>query len=101
MVAESGEVDAVASWHTSARGSSFSTDRMVAELVDTVGRRVDDSGYGYGGGTAAVASAMAEGSEGERQGENGRVQGVRCVMWRRVEASRWRGRRQAGREVAW
>ena len=41
----------------------------VAELQDTAGRCEDDGGHGYGGGTAAAASSMAEGSEGERQGE--------------------------------
>ena len=41
----------------------------MAELQDTVELCVDDGGHGYGGGTAAAASAMAEGSEGERQGE--------------------------------
>ena len=44
-------------------------EEEVAELQDTVEQRVDDSGHGYGGGTAAATSAMAEGSEGERHGE--------------------------------
>ena len=63
-MAELGEVDAVASGHASARGSACSTERRVAELVDTAGRRRDDGGYGYGGGTAAAMSAMASGERG-------------------------------------
>ena len=65
-MAESGVVVAVASGQASARGSACSTERRVAELVDMVGRHRDDGGYGYGGGTTAAASAMAEGNEGER-----------------------------------
>ena len=68
----------------------------MAELQDTVERRVDDGGHGYGGGTAAAASAMAEGSEGERLGENGCVHGVGGATWwssspsHGEAASRWR-----------
>ena len=65
---ESGEVDAVASGHASARVSACSTERRVAELVDTVGRRRDDGGYGYDGETAAAASAMASGEQGREVG---------------------------------
>ena len=70
----------------------------VAELQDTVERRVDDGGHGYGGGTAAVASAMAEGSEGESHGEwtcpGGSVRDVeafRGITLARATAGRQRG----------
>ena len=71
-------------------------ERMVAELVDMVGRCSDDGWRGYGSGTATAASAMAEGSEGEALGKNGRVQGVEGATWRSTSssrgeaASRWR-----------
>ena len=47
----------------SARGSGCSTERTVAELVDTAGRCEN-----YGG-VAAAASAMASGERGREQGE--------------------------------
>ena len=66
---ESGEVDAVASGHASARGSACSTERRAAELLDTVAWRGDDGGRVYVGGAAVAASAMAGEGEGERRGE--------------------------------
>ena len=70
----------------------------MAELQDTVERRIDDGGHGYGGGMAAAASAMAEGSEGERQGEwtcpGGSVRDVeafRGIMLARATTGRQRG----------
>ena len=70
----------------------------MAELQDTVERRVDDGGHGYGGRTEAAASAMAEGSEGERQGEwvcpGGSVRDVeacRGITLARATAGRQRG----------
>ena len=82
----------------SARGSGCSTERTLAELVDTAGRCEDDGGHGYGGGTAAAASAMAEGSEGERQGEwacpGGSVhdmEAFRGITLARATAGRQRG----------
>ena len=73
----------------------------MAELQDTVERRVDDGGHGYGGGTAAAASAMAEGSKGERQGEwtcpGGSVHDVAVIQAGRAAR---RGSRAAGSCVA-
>ena len=69
-----GEVEAVASGQASARGSTCSKEKATAELLDTVGRREDDGGYGYSGEVAAAASAMVEEGEGEAMGENGGVQ---------------------------
>ena len=40
---------------------------MAAELLDTTARRKDDGERDYDDGAAAVASAMAWESEGERQ----------------------------------
>ena len=77
-MAESGEVDAEASGQASARGSASSKKRRAAELLDTTAWRKNDGERDYGDGAAAVASAMAWESEEERQGENGRVHGVRC-----------------------
>ena len=59
-------VGAVASGQTSARGSVCSTERTVAELVDTAGRPEDDGGRENYDGVAAAASAMVGESEGER-----------------------------------
>ena len=64
---ESGEVGAGASGQASARGSASSTKRRAAELLDTTARRKDNGERDYGDGAAAVASAMAWESEGERQ----------------------------------
>ena len=54
-------------------------------------------GYDYDGGVDAVASAMAEESEGEAMGASGRVQGVGGATWRSSSPSsgeaasrRWR-----------
>ena len=66
-----GEVGAVASGQVSARGSTCSKEKATAELLDTVGRREDDGGYGYSGEVAAAASAMVEEGEGEAMGEKG------------------------------
>ena len=72
-----GEVEAVASGQASARGSTCSKEKATAELLDTVGRREDDGGYGYSGEVAAAASAMVEEGEGEAMGEKGTR---RCQM---------------------
>ena len=53
--------------HASARGSASSKERRAAELLDTTALRKDDGERDYGDGAAAVASAMAWESEGERQ----------------------------------
>ena len=47
------------------------------KLLDTVAQRGNDGEHGYGGGAAAVASAMAWESEGEELGLSGDVWGVR------------------------
>ena len=65
-MAESGEVGAEASGQASARGSASSTKMRAAELLDTTARRKDDGERDYDDGAAAVASAMAWESEGER-----------------------------------
>ena len=65
-MAESGEVGAEASGQASARGSTRSKKRRVAELLDTAARRRDDGERDYGDGAAAVAWARAWESEGER-----------------------------------
>ena len=91
-----GEVGAVASGQASARGSTCSKEKATAELLDTVGRREDDGGYGYSGEVAAAASAMVEEGEGEAMGEKGDVQGLGGASWRSSSsstgeaASRWR-----------
>ncbi len=91
-----GEVEAVASGQASARGSTCSKEKATAELLDTVGRREDDGGYGYSGEVAAAASAMVEEGEGEAMGEKGDVQGLGGASWRSSSsstgeaASRWR-----------
>ena len=91
-----GEVGAVASGQASARGPTCSKEKATAELLDTVGRRENDGGRGYVGGTTAAASAMARESEGEAMGANGGVQGVEGATWRATSssrgeaASRWR-----------
>ena len=90
-----GEVGAVASGQASARGSTCSKEKATAELLDTVGRREDDGGYGYSGEVAAAASAMVEEGEGEAMGEKGGVQGLGGASWRSSSssmgeaASRW------------
>ena len=66
-MAETGEVGAEASGQASARGSASSKKRRAAELLDTAARCRDDGERDYGDGAAAVASAMAWESEGERQ----------------------------------
>ena len=81
-MAESGEVGAEASGQVSARGSASSTKRRAAELLDKMAWRKDDGERDYGDGAATVASAMVRESEGERQGENGCVHGVRGTTWR-------------------
>ena len=81
-MAESGEVGAEASGQASARGSASSKKRRAEELLDTTARRKDDGEHDYGDGAAAVASAMVRESEGESQGENGCVHGVRGATWR-------------------
>ena len=53
----------------STRGLGCSTERTVAELVDTAGRREDDGGRDNYGGVAAAALAMASGERGREQGE--------------------------------
>ena len=58
----------MASGHASARGSTSSKERRVAELLDMVARRGVDGERDYGEGAAAVASAMAWESEGEELG---------------------------------
>ena len=57
-------------------GLDCSKEKATAELLDTVGRREDDGGYGYSGEVAAAASAMVEEGEGEAMGEKGGVQGL-------------------------
>ena len=50
----------------STRGSGFSKERRVAELLDTVARRGVDGERGYGEGVAAIASALVtRGLKGE------------------------------------
>ena len=66
-MAESGEVGAEASGQASAWGSARSTKKRAAELLDTTSRCKNDEERDYGDGAAAVASAMAWESEGERQ----------------------------------
>ena len=91
-----GEIGAVASGQAGARGSTCSKEKATAELLDTVGRRENDGGRGYVGGTTAAASAMARESEGEAMGANGGVQGLGRATWRSSSsstgeaASRWR-----------
>ena len=51
-------------------------------------RRIDGGGHVYDGEVVAAASAMAEGSEGEALGENGRVQRVEGATWRSTSSSR-------------
>ena len=91
-----GEVGAVASGQAGARGSTCSKEKATAELLDTVGWREEDGGYGYSGEVAAAASAMVEGGEGEAMGEKGSVQGLGGATWRSSSsstgeaASRWR-----------
>ena len=87
-MAESGEVDAVASGQASARGSACSMERTIAELLDTARRCRDGGGHVYDGEVVAVASAMAEGSEGEALGESERVQAVEGATWRSTSMSR-------------
>ena len=73
----------------------------MAERVDTVVQHGDGGGRDYGGGTVTVASAMAKGSEGVRQGASEHVQGVEAATW---SPSRPAGRRgeEAGRQPgAW
>ena len=81
-MAESGEVGAEASGKAIARGSASSKERRAAELLDTVARRRDDGERELHGGAGAAASVMVVESEGERQGENGCVHGVRGTTWR-------------------
>ena len=73
----------------------------MAERTDTVVRRVDDGGHDYGDGTATAASAMAEGSEGERWGEwtspGGLVRDVEVVQ---ASSAAREGSRAAGSCVA-
>ena len=59
------EVSAVASGHASARGSTSSKERRVAELLAMVAQRGVDGERDYGEGAAEMASAMARESEGE------------------------------------
>ena len=66
----------MASGHASARGSTSSKERRVAELLDTVAQRGVDGERDYGEGAAAVASAMARESEGEELGGGAGVGGV-------------------------
>ena len=73
----SGEVGAVVSGRTSTRGSASSMMWMAAELLDTTRRRTGGGERGYDVGTAAVASAMAGGREGEELERRGGVWGVR------------------------
>ena len=86
----------MASGQASARGSTCSKEKATAELLDTVGRREDDGGYGYSGEVAAAASAMVEEGEGEAMGEEGGVQRLGGASWGSSSAStgeaasRWR-----------
>ena len=82
-----GEVGDGASGQTSARGSTCSKEKATAELLDTVGRREDDGGYGYSGEVAAAASAMVEEGEGEAMGENGDVRGLGARRERSASSS--------------
>ena len=66
----------MASGHVSARGSTNSKERRVAELLDTVAQRGVDGERDYGEGAAAVASAMVRESEGEKLGGGAGVCGV-------------------------
>ena len=76
MMSGEGEVGAVASGQASTRGSTCSKGKVTAELLDMMGRREDDGGYGYSGEVAAAASAMVEEGEGEAMEEKGGVQGL-------------------------
>ena len=71
----------------------------MAELLDSTARRKDDGERDYGDGAAAVASAMAWESEGERQGENGRVHGVRGTTWGRPGQQTGEGRKQGSGQL--
>ena len=71
--------------------------RRAAELLDTTARRKDDGERDYGDGAAAVASAMAWESEGERQGGNGSVHGVQGATWSSYRSAERRGE-EAGRQ---
>ena len=62
---------------TSTRGSVSSTKWTAAELLDTTRRSTGGGERGYDVGTAAVASAMAGGREGEELERRGGVWGVR------------------------
>ena len=83
-MADSGEVGAVDSGHTSTRGSASSTKRMASELLDTARRSTDSGERGYDDGAAAVASAMAGEREGEELERGGGVWGDslpgRCTL---------------------
>ena len=83
-MAESGEVDAVASGHASTRGSACSTEKTMAELVDMMTRRKDDGGHGYDDGAVTGALAMVGNGEGRETGGNGVSRASGCD----VEASR-------------
>ena len=93
MMSGEGEVGAVASGQASTRGSTCSKGKVTAELLDMMGRREDDGGYGYSGEVAAAGSAMVEEGEGEAKGG---VQGLGGASWGSSSsstgeaASRWR-----------
>ena len=65
------------SGRTSTRGSASSMKCTAAELLDTTRGRTGGGERGYDVGTAAVASAMAGGREGEELERRGGVWGVR------------------------
>ena len=73
----SGEVVAVDSGVASARGSACSMKWTAAELLDTTRGRTGGGERSYDVSTAAVASAMAGGREGEELERRGGVWGVR------------------------
>ena len=74
-MADSGEVGAVDSGVASARGSACSMKWTATELLDTTRGRTGGGERGYDVGTAAVASAMAGGREGEELERKGGVWG--------------------------
>ena len=87
------------SGRTSTRGSASSMKWTAAKLLDTAARRGVDEGRGYGEGVAAMASAMAWGSEGEELERRGGVWGVRGREGGRSTALAGRGRRRGGEQV--
>ena len=95
----SGEVVVVDSGVASARGSACSMKWTAAELLDTTRGHTGGGERGYDVGTAAVASAMAGGREGEELEREGGVWGVRGERGRAIHDVTGRGERRGGEQV--